>query len=179
VRCDDCGEKHATIRFVEMVDGELIQRQLCEECAAARGVGGSLSSLAGPLVGILMGLLEEAAGEVGPRRESEDRACPSCGATFADFRRAGRLGCGACYETFREELLPLIRRIHGSTKHAGRAPGSEHDPPPRAEIARLMAELAAAVREEAYERAAVIRDRVRALESSDGDRDVDVRDHDE
>ena len=49
-------------------------------------------------------------------------ACPVCGATLADYERSGLLGCPACYEAFREDLLPTVRRIHGKTMHIGKHP---------------------------------------------------------
>ena len=56
--CDECG-RPATIRFVETVNGEMRLMRLCGECAAARGIGLSFAPLAGPLVNMLMGFLEE------------------------------------------------------------------------------------------------------------------------
>ncbi|MCK4409587.1 MAG: hypothetical protein KAW67_05850, partial [Candidatus Eisenbacteria sp.] len=58
MKCERCGSRTATVRYTEVVDGSLTTWQLCEECASERGVTGSLTSLAGPLVNILMGLLE-------------------------------------------------------------------------------------------------------------------------
>ena len=43
--CDDCG-KPATIRYVEMVDGELRDLHLCDDCANTRGMALSLAPLA-------------------------------------------------------------------------------------------------------------------------------------
>ena len=48
--------------------------------------------------------------------------CPDCGLTFAQFSQIGRLGCSSCYGAFEEKLKPLLRRIHGSTRHSGKVP---------------------------------------------------------
>jgi protein arginine kinase activator len=173
--CDACGERPATIRYAEMVDGALSTWNLCEKCAREKGVTGSLSSFSTPLVNVLMGLL----GEPEARRSEEPvPRCPRCGMTYEDFRRTGRLGCGGCYETFRDELTPLLRRIHGSTRHAGRVPSTHADDAvERSELRRLRGELSSAVRREEYERAAEIRDRIRRLErevARAGGSDVDV-----
>jgi len=161
--CGDCGERAATVRYTEMRDGELYAVRLCEECARKRGVGAGLSSFAGPLVNILMGLLADSMEQGGESRGVVD--CPQCGTSYSDFRASGRLGCAGCYEAFGEELKPLLRRVHGSTRHIGRCPaGDAEDASRRAELRRLRAELRAAVRREDYETAAELRDQIRSSE---------------
>lgn len=163
--CDECGERPANIRYTEMVDGELLTWQLCEECARARGVGTGLSSIAGPLVNILMGLLEEAGGAEHDRDDAGP-VCPQCGMSYAEFRRTGRVGCGVCYRSFVDELKPLLRRVHGSTEHVGKfPPGLSDELVSRHEIRRLRSELDRAVRHEEYERAAELRDLLHAKEA--------------
>lgn len=58
------------------------------------------------------------------RREGTAReVCPVCGATFADYRGTGLVGCAACYSAFLGELLPVIRHFqNGNIRHAGKAP---------------------------------------------------------
>lgn len=178
--CDECGERAATIRYTEMVNGGLSAWNLCDECARRRGVTGSLSSLAAPLVNILMGLLGESDEPAGPGGAAGGPTCPQCAESYGEFRATGRLGCGACYESFRDELLPLIRRIHGSTDHVGRVPpGLPITAESRRELRRLEAELERAVKREEYERAAELRDLIKAKQAEvapSGTKDVDVRD---
>jgi protein arginine kinase activator len=162
VICSDCGKREAAVAYTEFSGGRAATWNLCEECATRRGVSASLSSLSGPLVNILAGLLEDVGrdegGPAGP-------VCGACGMGLGEFRRVGRLGCSACYEAFREELAPLLRRIHGSVEHAGRVPASlEPIEGPRREIARMRVELERAVRCEEYERAASLRDAIRERE---------------
>lgn len=192
MRCEECSERDATIRFAEMTDGEFTVRNLCEECAQKRGAAASLTPFAGPLVNILMGLLEEA-GERGS--EPPGPVCPRCGLSYAEFRSSGKLGCGACYASFHNELKPLLRRVHGTTEHTGGVPSCrEREFDSLKEVKRLRSELDRAVRNEEYERAAELRDRIRAKElelastagagapgTAGGDgkgEDVDVRDDD-
>ena len=162
MKCERCGSRTATVRYAEVVDGSLTTWHLCEECASERGVTGSLTSLAGPLVNILMGLLE-GGGEAEP--PGSEPTCPRCGLTYEAFRRAGRLGCGTCYEAFASQLKPLLRRIHGSTDHTGGVPSADEGGHfRRREILKLKGELSRAVQAEDYERAAEIRDTVRSRE---------------
>ncbi len=60
--------------------------------------------------------------------KSKERACPVCGATFSDYKRTGLVGCAECYAAFREELLPVIRRVQqGNDRHDGKAPSGLAD----------------------------------------------------
>ena len=33
------------------------------------------------------------------------------------------LGCADCYESFYEQIVPDLRKFHGSSRHTGRKPG--------------------------------------------------------
>ena len=180
MKCERCGTRTATVRYAEVVDGSLTTWHLCEECAGERGVTGSLTSLAGPLVNILMGLLEGGGEAVPPEA---DPTCPRCGLSYGEFRRVGRLGCGTCYDTFGAQLRPLLRRIHGSTEHAGCVPTEvSEDHQRRREIVKLKRKLARAVQVEDYELAAELRDTIRSVECEIGSAqkvDVDTRNNDE
>jgi len=49
-------------------------------------------------------------------------ACPDCGLTWADYQREGRLGCGSCWETFREDLEADLKGLHRGGRHVGKQP---------------------------------------------------------
>jgi protein arginine kinase activator len=160
--CGECGERPATVRFTETRGGELRTFRLCERCARRRRARTGLPSFAGPLVNILMGLLEESLDPGGGPRDISD--CPQCGLSYSEFRLSGRLGCAACYESFGEELEPLLRRVHGSTAHVGRCPSGEAGTAsPTRRRNELRLKLARAVGCEDYERAAELRDELREL----------------
>jgi len=94
-------------------------------------------------------------------------ACSKCGMTYGRYRELGQLGCDACYEAFEEKLNPLIRRIQGSERHTGKMPVRYRGAVKiQREILRLRTQLDQAVRREAFEEAALLRDRIKALESS-------------
>jgi protein arginine kinase activator len=106
--------------------------------------------------------------------------CAGCGCTYAQIRRTGLLGCAVCYTAFHVELEDLLRRIHGALRHQGKAPGAvfpsvgagESVPSrgaPARRLANLRSQLDAAVKMEAYEVAASLRDRIRVLEETSAD----------
>ena len=91
--------------------------------------------------------------------------CPNCGMTYQDFVHSGKIGCSVCYTTFRKQLMPLLKRIHGAVLHSGKIPKRsggvlvvQH------EIDVLKDKLQAAIKTEEYEKAAEYRDKIRALE---------------
>ncbi len=182
--CDLCGQNEATVHLTEIIDDQTRELHLCESCAHEKGTAaGQEFGLAGLLAGLA---------DFGLKGESTERtklSCPRCGMTYEGFRKVGRLGCGNCYETFEPYLVPLLKRIHGSTQHVGKGPSVSQ---PKAakksegradarhfsgraadaaksigeetDLARLKENLKKAVAAEAFEEAARLRDRVRAVE---------------
>ena len=81
--------------------------------------------------------------------------CSGCGSTFQDIAATGRAGCAKCYDTFYDQLLPSLQRLHGKTRHAGKLPAS----------AGIEAKsLSLAIEKQEFEKAAALRDEIKALE---------------
>ena len=92
--------------------------------------------------------------------------CPACGLKYGEFRSDGRLGCPHDYEVFRAGLAPLLKRIHRAGQHVGKSPRRDRQATQRhQELIGLRRQLREAVDEERYERAAQLRDLIRAKES--------------
>jgi protein arginine kinase activator len=86
--------------------------------------------------------------------------------SLAEFRSKGRLGCPKDYEVFRAHLDPLLLRVHNASAHRGRLPGMDEGTRQRLQqLSDLRAKLEAAIREEAYESAARLRDEIQELEA--------------
>ncbi len=164
--CDHCGSSDAVVHLTQINDNEMSTYHLCEKCAAAKGL-----ETAGQQVNTPLGdFLAQMGDEPGPSEGGhEAEACSFCGLTFSDFRESGRLGCPHCYTTFESYLKGLLRRVHGSTQHVGKIYLSPD--PTRTELEerleRLRRKLRNAVEHEDFERAAEIRDRIRAIEPAD------------
>ena len=39
--------------------------------------------------------------------------CPNCAHDLGKFKSTSKLGCSECYKTFKDDLAPIIRNIHG------------------------------------------------------------------
>ena len=108
--CCICKEKEAKVHLTQIVGEKMQKVDLCEACAAQKGVNDPAGfSLADLLLGLGASQeMEQAAGG--------ELKCPNCGFTQADFKKAGRLGCSECYHTFSEGLEGLLKTMHKGTK---------------------------------------------------------------
>lgn len=159
--CDICKKNDATVHLTEILNDQMSELHLCEECARAK-------SLAMEQQFGLNDLLAGMADFGKPEKEAESVArikCPSCGLTYADFKKIGRLGCGACYNAFNKYLGPLLKRIHGSTQHTGKSPLKvTKDLKKEIDIQSLRIRLQKAIQAEAFEEAAKLRDQIKEAE---------------
>ena len=159
--CDICGKKPATVHLTEIIDDQMNELHLCEECAHQKSTQMEQQFGLGDLLGGLAEF-EKPAKEL----EAVSLKCPNCGLTYADFKKIGRLGCGDCYAAFKKYLGPLLRRIHGSTLHFGKSPGKVTKVLKKkvVDVQELRLKLQQAIAMEEFEEAAKIRDQIKELE---------------
>src|SRR5580698_5116553 len=165
--CDICGKKKATVHLTEIVDEQMSEMHLCEECARQKST--QMEQQFG-LADLLAGLSDTS--KAAPVKEGDKVSvlkCSRCALPYEDFRKFGRLGCGECYTSFKEHLTGLLRKIHGSNKYLGKTPSNqEHQPAvdqegtlallPSEDLPDLKHQLKAAIAAEDFEKAAQIRD---------------------
>ncbi len=167
MKCDICGKFDATIHLTEVVNEQVTKLHICEVCAKQKSDEmQSHFGLADLLAGLVEGAesLDGGAGVPG----LVGRKCARCGSTYGDFQASGRIGCGKCYETFAKSLSGLLRKIHGSDRHVGKMPFTkEISVEQRETLKRLKDELKQLVMSEEFEKAALVRDRIRELEGAD------------
>ncbi len=161
--CQRCQQKPAHVHFSKVINGEKSDRYLCDDCAREEG---AFHLMLGPqftVQQVLGGLIGQA-GLPTSRSMGSGRTCPACGYTYREFAESGRLGCDRCYEAFKDELSPLILRLHGRAEHRGKLPrrGAQHLAEVR-ELERLRQQMADAIQREAFEEAAQIRDQIRRM----------------
>lgn len=163
--CDLCHKNIATVHLTEIVKEKVEELHICQACAKhkAEELKDQFHTF-GPA-----GL------SLSPEEHKRDEAlrCPSCALTYADFKQKGRLGCGQCYTAFRKQLKPLLKKVHNAVQHVGKSLTPQNDDKTEAIIAEeYRNRLNRAIKLEAYEEAAWLRDQLKKLEQSEGRHNV-------
>ena len=152
--CEKCGKNNATVLYTQIINGKKSSINICSQCASGESLFenfGSLLSFGG--------------------RNEQTSACPLCKTTLAEFTRKGRMGCGKCYDTFRNQAKTMLQKIHGTPVHSvfeekkeQAEINKEASPKKKSEIDILKERLQEAISKENYEEAAKIRDEIREKE---------------
>lgn len=163
MKCDMCHANEATVHLTEIINNNVSKLHLCEECAKEKSQ--EMEEHFG-LADLLSGLADLAPVMEKTERKIPDAGikCPSCGFSSQNFRKMGRLGCPKCYETFKNQLSPLLRKIHGSDTHTGKMPSGKEAVQDRIVLLEdLKTALDRAIRQEEFEEAARLRDQIKAM----------------
>ena len=123
--CEDCGRNRAVVHITQIGPDGKIEKNLCERCAAKYGefLMENQKHRNVSMNDFLKGVFSAGAQGEKPQQEKvTELVCPNCGMSYRDFQQTGKIGCSVCYATFRRQLEPLLRRIHGSSTHSGKIP---------------------------------------------------------
>jgi protein arginine kinase activator len=153
--------------MTEISGGQPHDVHLCDKCAQEAGY---VQQQHVPINELLNQFLKAHA-QVG---DAQTIRCADCGMTWQEFKDTGLLGCPKDYELFVNQLGGVVERAQqGATHHTGKnvtVPSREKQEDPvklrQQELLKLRKELARAVEDESYEKAARIRDKIKTLESA-------------
>jgi protein arginine kinase activator len=169
--CQECNQRPASLHFTKIINGEKTEIDLCEKCAQEKGEMFMVHGAPGFTIhNLLAGLLNFNSSfqptQQDAFQQEEVLQCESCSMSFPQFVKLGRFGCAQCYQTFKGQLKPILRRLHsGNSTHNGKIPkrvgGNIHL---RKNIEGLKLQLKELISEEEFEKAAEIRDEIRSLE---------------
>ena len=167
--CQNCGKYEATTHVKRIVNGESAEAHLCSDCAKALGytdVFGGFGNTFSDLLGSFFGESQVSA------LSSRALRCEKCGNTFNDIVNSGKLGCADCYTTFYDKLLPSLQRIHGKTRHEGKNPTIINteavESTENVDVTeKLEKELKTAIEEQNFEKAAELRDKIKAMKEGE------------
>lgn len=166
MKCEHCNKREATTHIKKNINGSKIELHLCSECASELGVMEEFSAenlFADTFFGNLLG-----AGIPAMNVLSGVDRCEYCGSSFNDIVKNGTVGCAHCYSRFEDKLEPSIIKIHGKTRHVGKNVTYTSDESSKAEapvnsVAILKEDLKQAIKEQRFEDAAVLRDKIKDL----------------
>lgn len=167
-----------TVHISQEKDGQKSQVSLTEQEAMQLGFHSPLDNGPFPLAKLLNDLF----GSGKPSTETDEHEmpqlisglqCDDCGLSYEDFLAIGRFGCGQCYESFHQNLDELMLQLHGANRHVGSVPAVSEQPVDSSpattidsEKRRLDHQLAEAIEQEDYERAAELRDEIKAFDEA-------------
>ena len=173
MRCQHCNQNEANTFIKRNINGHKEELHLCSECAKELGVMDEFrmptmsemfgDTFLGNFLGAGVAAMNSLAGV--------DRCC-SCGSSFNDIVQSGRMGCADCYDKFEEKLEPSIRK----TKHIGKFVSYSEDnevkdrakeesvSQEKSELESLQEQMKAAINEQRFEDAAVIRDKIKEIQ---------------
>lgn len=165
-KCQICGQKRATMFLTQIVNGQVTELALCEDCAREKGLFDPQSLTFAEkffpkeFKKQIDKLVRELAEHEEERHEAPQSAdmlltCPACGFPLETYRKTGRLGCPDCYTVFAREL---------DTEPGNAEDAEEQDAAENTEA--LQQQLADAVAREDYETAAALRDRIKELNTA-------------
>ena len=152
--CQHCKKNTATVHEIDSINGNKFESHLCAACYAE--LFGELSSQANYDVWAkLFGTGAEPA-----------KICPVCGTTYSDYERTGLLGCASCYDVFKEELIPSIRRIQGKVNHVGKATENNDKYGLHRRLKSLQEQLENALKERRYSEANRLNQQIKEINKS-------------
>ena len=158
--CGSCHQNEATIHLTEIVNNQMVEIHLCETCAEEKGTDFKTHFNFSELFSGLADL-----GSIFKSEQATDLRCKTCGLTFAEFGKTGRLGCAGCYQSLGKAILPLVKRVQRAAAHVGKQPTKV---PKRMKqtmhLKDLQERLKKSVQFEEFEESAKLRDEIRKFE---------------
>ena len=156
--CQNCSKNEATVHFTRIINHKKVEMYVCEQCAKENStIKVNINQLLSNILGF--------DNSIHVTKQAVHEVCEGCGMTVADFNKTGKMGCDKCYETFKPGIQMLLKRMHGNTQHTGKMPKKLMA---RAELERevstLKDQLKLCIEAEEYEKAAVLRDRIKEME---------------
>jgi protein arginine kinase activator len=163
MHCQNCHKNFAAIRYAEVVDGEVVEQQLCRECidqrASEQASGFEFKSPA-PFV------RKDNEPAKGDTSHYKLMSCGSCNTVLQDIVDTGEVGCRQCYNTFSTEIDSILEGSKEGLVHTGKVPRQDNArAKARADLQVKRHLLKTSLNSERYEEAAVLRDEIKQLES--------------
>ena len=188
--CQNCGKNEVNFRYTQIINGVKKEMALCDKCARELGLESIDFNMPINFSSFFTDFFHDTEGFLPSFTKTNLLECNKCGMTFDDFANTGEFGCGNCYITFADRISPVLKNLHGSSKHIGREYKDSIDEleynkkqyedsqnkkgtkkettekqekaeqKDKSEIEKLKKELQKAIKEERYEDAAKIRDQI-------------------
>jgi protein arginine kinase activator len=153
--CQICMKYSAVYHVPKIISSQIVLMHLCKECANKTQTQELSNGFDDRIHYILEGLIRS---KTEGKRPVIHLKCPVCGTTLRELRDSKPLGCPQCYETFSDYLKKEIQlKGYEFSKHRFSNRIMER-------INSVKKELRAAIKSENFEKAAILRDKIRQYE---------------
>lgn len=161
--CDFCHSREAVFFIEQVHNSEKHKLNLCMDCAVKRGLSSDPRSIEKSIGGIFA----EFTAASKKISEEEKKLCPVCGTSLASIKKSRHVGCPECYSIFKDEITDLVKSAGGNIAYTGSMPRRlANFKSVLTDRILLRAKLDESLKKEDYEKAAIYRDYLRALEKS-------------
>lgn len=185
MKCENCRNNEANVRYTQIINGIKKEMHLCEECSRELGIGTGLGfDMNIDIPSFFGGFFDEynSLNLLPTFGNVKYEQCDSCGMTYDEFARTGKFGCMSCYDTFSDRLDPILKSIQGNNRHIGRRAkrsesdifendkeknNSKEETRKNDKVSELKNKLKLAIDDERYEDAAKLRDEINKLEKKE------------
>ena len=176
MKCQNCGVNEANVRYTQIINGVKKEMALCEECSKNLGISDFDFNMPINFSNFLGDLFEDTENLLPDYIRNEELKCDGCGMTYQEFSKVGKFGCAKCPEAFKSKLNRILQNVHGTTKHVGKEYKTIDKPKVKETISNeeiekqnklkdLKRKQEKAIKEENYEEAAILRDKIKELEN--------------
>ncbi|UTC75790.1 UvrB/UvrC motif-containing protein [Treponema sp. OMZ 792] len=160
--CDMCKLNEAAVSVEQVADGVTKNIYLCPACSQRLGFG-MFSETIDISITKLLG-----SNDIDNDDCKKSGQCPICGLSFRDIESKQIIGCTECFSFFKTEIMEILGKKKKNLKYSG---FTSDDQVPETffethSSQELREELKKAVEIEDYERAAALRDEIKALEKN-------------
>lgn len=121
MKCQNCGENEANVRYTQIINGVKKQMNLCDKCAKELGIDDISFNMPISFSSFLGNMFDDIyENSIPSLLKPNTLICENCNTSFDDFLNTGKFGCDNCYNTFQSQIDPLFKNIHGTFRHVGR-----------------------------------------------------------
>ncbi len=172
MQCQSCHKNIASVRYAEIVDGEVIEQHICQECIKNKqDPTNSGFEFAKPSP---FKRQEKYPISALGRSQAQRRAqtCQACSTDLNTITNNGKVGCSVCYESFPSSIDSMLEKLQANypatnehLTHTGKIPHlNDARARARADLQAKRTLLKSSLSAERYEEAATLRDEIKSLE---------------
>lgn len=168
--CDLCHKRKAVFYIEQVMKTKSLTINICAKCAGERGLIPNSSTIRQSL----SSLVQEINHTAKTTSKRSNKCCPVCGCSLDDINKTGKVGCPECYSVFAEEIVKLMKSHGIKGPYTGTLPrrisGFRSRITDRMDIRTKLEE---SLKNEDYEKAAVYRDFLKALDRNSVEKSED------